>query len=183
MLFFLKQLKNYVYFTQISYIKNEIYLHVSLENILFFLKFFKLSEFFRFDLLVDLFAVDQLMLKEVRFSLVYSLLSITYNKRIIIKTYLNDLKSVVTVSSYFPCAQWWEREIWDLFGIFFKNHPDLRRILTDYGFVGYPLRKNFPVTGLFSIYYDLNQKFLIFNNSSLTQENRFTSYINPWICI
>jgi len=95
-----------------------------------------------------------------RFCVVYDLLSLTYNTRIRVKVYLTETGSVNSIINIYLNSNWWEREIWDLFGIYFENHPDLRRILTDYGFEGFPLRKDFPLYGYVELRYDETKKIL-----------------------
>ena len=137
------------------------------------------DENFFFDQLIDITAVDYPSRKE-RFEIVYILLSLRKNKRIIIKTLLNEGDQVDSISSIFECANWYERECYDLFGIFFKNHPDLRRIMTDYGFEGHPLRKDFPLTGHTEVRYDDLEKKVIYEPVKLIQEFRNFDYESPW---
>nr|YP_011008096.1 NADH dehydrogenase subunit 9 [Dictyotopsis propagulifera]WBP69962.1 NADH dehydrogenase subunit 9 [Dictyotopsis propagulifera] len=115
-----------------------------------------------------------------RFEIVYELLSISYNCRIRIKTFTNEINPIFSIVTLFPCANWWEREIWDLFGIFFLTHPDLRRILTDYGFEGHPLRKDFPLSGFFELRYDEAQKIVVCELIELNQEFRTFNFHIPW---
>ena len=98
---------------------------------------------------------EYILCKFVLFQIVYNLLSLRYNSRIRVKTYTDELTPIDSVTSVFAAANWYEREIWDMFGVFFTNHPDLRRILTDYGFEGHPLRKDFPLSGYLEVYYHL----------------------------
>lgn len=113
--------------------------------------------------------------RENRFEVVYELLSI-YNHRFRLKTYVNENTSVQSLVSIYPCANWWEREAWDLFGVFFMNHPDLRRILTDYGFEGHPLRKDFPLSGYVDLRYDENAKRVVIENLVIDQTFRVFNY-------
>ena len=137
------------------------------------------DENFFFDQLIDITAVDYPSRKE-RFEIVYILLSLRKNKRIIIKTLLNEGDQVDSISSIFECANWYERECYDLFGIFFKNHPDLRRIMTDYNFEGHPLRKDFPLTGHNEVRYDDLEKKVVYEKVNLQQEYRNFDYQSPW---
>ena len=121
----------------------DLYSHTYLHRVLFFLKN---SKFLQFKTLIDITAIDFLN-NYNRFELVYSLLSIRYNLRIFIKIYLNEFFITNSISDLYLSANWSEREVWDMFGIFFNKHLNLKRILTDYGFEGYPLRKDFPLTG------------------------------------
>jgi len=129
--------------------------------------------------LIDITAVDYPD-RENRFTVVYNLLSVDLNARIRLKTEVDGLTSIESVTSLYPCAAWWEREVWDMFGIFFTNHPDLRRILTDYGFQGHPLRKDFPVTGYTEVRYDETEKRVIYEPLELSQEFRSFDFASPW---
>jgi NADH:ubiquinone oxidoreductase subunit C len=108
------------------------------------------------------------------------LLSLVFNNRIRVKTYVNEITPVMSVVPFYPCANWWEREVWDLYGIFFENHPDLRRILTDYGFEGHPMRKDFPLTGYVELKYDESRKRIVVEPVKLAQEFRSFTFETPW---
>ena len=111
----------------------------------------------------------------------YDILSITNNTRLRIKVFLDDDTSFVrSIVELFINANWWEREIWDLYGIYFDKHPDLRRILTDYGFEGYPMRKDFPLIGYIEVRYDESKKRVVTDSVEMTQEFRFFNYETPW---
>ncbi|KAG5322100.1 NDUS3 protein, partial [Acromyrmex heyeri] len=112
--------------------------------------------------------------------LVYNLLSLRYNSRIRVKTYTDELTPVDSLHRVFQAADWYEREIWDMFGVFFSNHPDLRRILTDYGFEGHPLRKDFPLSGYVEVRYDDEHKRIVIEPLELTQEFRKFELAAPW---
>jgi len=158
-----------------SFYKNEIILTIPsnfIENIVYFLKMHTNSQF---KVLSDICAVDFLK-KSTRFEIIYNLLSIRFNTKIRIKTLLNELTPINTITNVFECANWWEREVWDLFGIFFTQHPDLRRILTDYSFKGHPLRKDFPLSGFLEIRYDDLQKCLVSEPLMLNQKYRYYSF-------
>jgi NADH/F420H2 dehydrogenase subunit C len=118
--------------------------------------------------------------RENRFEVAYELLSLHYNRRLRVKTFVNELTPLPSLTSIFPAANWWEREVWDLFGVFFQNHPDLRRILTDYGFQGHPLRKDFPLSGYVEVSYDEKLKRVISQPLELTQEFRSFDFRSPW---
>lgn len=133
----------------------------------------------QFKVLTDLCAVDYPE-RKARFEVVYNLISIRYNTRIRVKTSVDEVTPVESVCSIFNAAVWWEREIWDLFGVFFSNHPDLRRILTDYGFEGHPLRKDFPLSGYVEVRYDETQKRVVCEPLELTQEFRSFDFSSPW---
>ena len=132
-----------------------------------------------FKSLVDLCGVDYPERPE-RFEVVYNLLSHRHNLRVRIKTSTDEDTPVPSVSGLFSSASWFEREAWDLYGIFFSDHPDLRRLLTDYGFEGYPMRKDFPLTGYVEVRYDDEQKRVVYEPVSLTQEFRSFDYLSPW---
>lgn len=132
-----------------------------------------------FTQLSELTAVDYPS-RAQRFDLIYQLLSVTYNRRIRLKAAIGDGEVAPSVSHIFTTAVWSEREVWDMFGIFFSDHNDLRRLLTDYGFEGHPLRKDFPLTGTVETRYDDQEKRVIYEPVSLTQEFRDYDYMSPW---
>ncbi len=133
----------------------------------------------RFQQLMDVCGVDYPE-RENRFEVVYNLLSLTHNMRVRVKVETNEETPVPSVSGVFSSAGWWEREAWDLFGIYFSEHPDLRRIMTDYGFDGHPLRKDFPLTGYVEVRYDDEQKRVVYEPVKLTQEFRTFDFLSPW---
>jgi NADH/F420H2 dehydrogenase subunit C len=159
---------------------NEICLVVSKNTLLFVLNFLKLHIGSQYKLLSCISGVDFLT-KNYRFSVVYDLLSLTYNSRLRLKVFTNELQSLPSSVKIFINANWWEREIWDLYGIYFDQHPDLRRILTDYGFEGHPLRKDFPLSGYIEVRYDDNKKRIVVEPLELTQEARSFTFESPWI--
>lgn len=132
-----------------------------------------------FKVLVDITAVDYPE-REDRFELVYILLSLSQNQRIKVKLTVGEDVAVPTASEVFSAANWYERETWDMYGIYFSDHPDLRRILTDYGFEGHPLRKDFPLTGRVEVRYDETQKRVVYDPVSLTQDFRSFDFLSPW---
>ena len=134
---------------------------------------------FSFATLIDITAID-FPAKEKRFQLIYHFLSMTENKRCKITMAVSDKETVKSVTPVFECANWFEREIFDLFGIRFSSHPDLRRILTDYGFEGHPLRKDFPTTGFLEVRYDEVEKRVVYEPTSLTQGYRDFDFLSPW---
>ena len=134
---------------------------------------------FSFTTLIDITAID-FPAKEKRFQLIYHFLSMTENKRCKITMAVSDQETVKSVTPVFDCANWFEREIFDLFGIRFSSHPDLRRILTDYGFEGHPLRKDFPTTGFLEVRYDEVEKRVVYEPTSLTQGYRDFDFLSPW---
>ncbi len=132
-----------------------------------------------FKVLVDVTAADFPERKE-RFEIVYNLLSLTHNQRIRVKTKTDEETPVPSMVPLFSSAGWFEREVWDMFGVFFADHPDLRRMLTDYGFQGHPLRKDFPLTGYVEVRYDEEQKRVVHEPVSLTQNFRNFDFMSPW---
>ncbi|KCV69493.1 NADH dehydrogenase (ubiquinone) Fe-S protein 3, variant [Fonticula alba] len=145
----------------------------------------KVSEFLRdhtpaqYKQLADVTAVDFPM-RSNRFEIVYNFLSHRFNSRIRVKTYASETSTVPSVTPLFFGANWQEREVWDLFGVYFTDHPDLRRIMTDYGFEGHPLRKDFPLSGYYEIRYDDEQKCIVQEPVELTQEYRKFDFHSPW---
>jgi NADH-quinone oxidoreductase subunit C len=133
----------------------------------------------QFKLLMDVCGADYPS-RENRFDVVYNLLSLTHNRRIRVKVQTDEETPVPSVTGVFSSAGWFEREAWDLFGIFFAGHPDLRRIMTDYGFEGHPLRKDFPLTGYVEVRYDDEQKRVVYEPVKLTQEFRRFDFLSPW---
>jgi NADH-quinone oxidoreductase subunit C len=134
---------------------------------------------FRFTVLVDVCGVDWPE-REQRFDVVYHLLSLTQNQRVRVKVMTDEDTPVPSVTGVFSSAGWYEREAWDLYGILFSDHPDLRRILTDYGFEGHPLRKDFPLTGFVEVRYDEEQKRVVYEKVKLTQDYRSFDFLSPW---
>lgn len=132
-----------------------------------------------FKILIDIFGVD-FPEREQRFEVVYNLLSLKMNRRIRIKVLTDEETIVPSVSDVFSAANWYEREVWDMYGIMFADHPDLRRILTDYGFEGHPLRKDFPLTGFVEVRYDAEQKRVVYEPVKLDQEFRSFDFLSPW---
>jgi len=115
-----------------------------------------------------------------RFEIVYNLLSLKHNQRVRVKVAVREDEPVPSVVDLFPCAGWYEREVWDLYGVPFADNPDLRRLLTDYGFDGHPLRKDFPLTGFVEVRYDDEQKRVVYEPVKLTQDFRNFDFLSPW---
>ncbi len=132
-----------------------------------------------FVCLIDICGVDWPN-REKRFDVVYHLLSPTQNLRVRVKVATDEATAVPTLADIFPVADWFEREVYDLYGIFFDGHPDLRRILTDYGFEGHPLRKDFPLTGYVEVHYDDQQRRVVYDKVVLPQEYRDFDFLSPW---
>jgi NADH/F420H2 dehydrogenase subunit C len=161
------------------YNKNELIIYVYPNYILPFFFFIRDHVNMQYKQLMDVTAVDFIDLP-LRFEIVYNLLSLRYNSRIRIKTRIDEFTPISSVTQVFSCAAWWEREVWDMFGVFFSLHPDLRRILTDYGFQGHPLRKDFPLTGFVEVRYDDSEKRVISEPVEMTQQLRFFNFASPW---
>lgn len=132
-----------------------------------------------FICLIDICGVDYLE-RAKRFDVVYHLLSPKHNRRVRLKVETDEVTPVPSITSIFPAADWFEREAYDLYGIIFSGHPDLRRILTDYGFEGHPLRKDFPLTGFVEVRYDDEQKRVVYEPVALRQEFRRFDFLSPW---
>lgn len=158
---------------------SELVLRAGRDALLEVLTFLRDDANCHFRCLVDLCGVDYPERSE-RFEVVYNLLSHRHNLRIRVKTATDEDMPVPSASGLFSSAVWLEREAWDLYGIFFSNHPDLRRLLTDYGFEGYPMRKDFPLTGYVEVRYDDEQKRVVYEPVELTQEFRSFDYLSPW---
>ena len=157
---------------------DQLFIDIDIENIISTILFLKTNEKCRFKQLIDITAVDYPE-KEKRFKIVYLLLSHEKNLRIVINTHINEKVVVPSITKIFPSANWMEREVFDMYGISFKDHPDLRRILTDYGFEGYPLRKDFPLTGHTEVRYSEAKKKVISEPVKLDQEYRDFDFESP----
>lgn len=157
----------------------ELCLTAKRENILKILKFLRDDVNCQFTTLLDICGVDYPE-EDERFEVVYNLLSMSHNLRIRVKIRTDEDTPVDSATALFNAANWWEREAWDMFGIIFNDHPDLRRILTDYGFEGHPLRKDFPLTGYVELRYDDEQKRVVYEPVKLTQEFRSFDFLSPW---
>ena len=158
---------------------NQLYLNIDSYNLTEVLVFLKNNTFTKFRQLIDITAVDYPE-ENQRFRLVYLLLSHEFNTRIILSFSINENEIIPSITEIFPSANWMEREVFDMYGIKFKNHPDLRRILTDYGFEGHPLRKDFPLTGHSEVRYSEDQKKVISEPVKLEQNYRNFDYESPW---
>jgi len=144
-----------------------------------FIECIKNDKEIRFSTLIDITAVDYPE-RDKRFEMVYHFLSMYTNLRIRIKAHVREDEAVPTITGVHPSAEWYEREVFDMYGVFFAGHPDLRRILTDYGFQGHPLRKDFPTSGFVEMRYDEVEKKCIYEPVSLVQEYRQFDFMSPW---
>ncbi len=169
------------YIQKVKLSKGEYHIYLKdyndIEKILFFLKYNLMSQF---KILIDICGIDFIQNSNNRFEISYNILSIKYWVRFHIKIKITEFTAVPSIIRIFKNANWYEREIWDMFGIFFKNHKDLRRILTDYGFDGFPLRKDFPQTGYIELRYNNDFKHLIYEPIELSQDFRSFDFISPW---
>ncbi|MBM9594114.1 NADH-quinone oxidoreductase subunit C [Roseitranquillus sediminis] len=157
----------------------ELTMHAAPSSIVGLTEFLKTDRNCMFSTLVDITAVDHPE-REERFDVVYHFLSMYENHRIRLKLAVREEDSVPSITGVHPCANWFEREVFDMFGILFSGHPDLRRILTDYGFRGFPLRKDFPTTGYTEVRYDEESKRVVYEPVKLVQEYRLFDFMSPW---
>ncbi|UEM05854.1 NADH-quinone oxidoreductase subunit C [Skermanella rosea] len=157
----------------------ELIIKVQRQSIVRVMTFLRDDTSCQFKQLIDLCGADYPS-REERFEVVYNLLSLKHNLRIRVKVTTDEDTPVPSISEVFSAAPWFEREAWDLYGIFFSDHPDLRRILTDYGFEGHPLRKDFPLTGYVELRYDDEQKRVVYEPVKLTQDFRSFDFLSPW---
>ncbi|KAJ9085795.1 putative NADH-ubiquinone oxidoreductase 30.4 kDa subunit, mitochondrial [Entomophthora muscae] len=167
------------YVQQFSVYKDELTLHTSPNGLLPMLHILRDHSGSRFKQMTDITAVDYPG-RVNRFEVVYNLLSIRHSTRVRVKTYCDEASPIPSASGLFRSANWLEREVWDLFGVFFTGHPDLRRILTDYGFSGHPLRKDFPLTGYVEVRYDEDRKRVVTEPLELAQAFRSFDYSSAW---
>ncbi|NHO17703.1 NADH-quinone oxidoreductase subunit C [Acetobacter oeni] len=157
----------------------ELVVRAELERLIPLMALLRDDPRFRCEQLMDLCGVD-FPQRENRFDVVYNLLSVSHNHRIRVIVTTDELTPVPSVHTLWPCATWWERECYDLFGVLFSGQPDLRRILTDYGFEGHPLRKDFPLTGYVEVRYDPERRQIVREPVSLTQDFRDFDFVSPW---
>ena len=158
---------------------DQLFIDVEVEDIISTILFLKTNEKCKFKQLIDITAVDYPQ-REKRFKIIYLLLSHENNLRIVININIDEEINVPSITKIFPSANWMEREVFDMYGISFKDHPDLRRILTDYGFDGHPLRKDFPLTGHTEVRYSEEKKKVISEPVKLDQEYRDFDFESPW---
>ena len=158
---------------------DELTVTVTPASLLAFSEFLKTDQTCRFSTLVDITAVDY-PARDRRFDVVYHFLSMYQNHRVRVRVQVREDEMVPSLVSVYPAADWFEREVFDMFGLLFSGHPDLRRILTDYGFRGHPLRKDFPTTGYTEVRYDEEKKRVVYEPVKLVQEYRQFDFMSPW---
>ncbi len=158
---------------------NQLYVTINSEDLLDVILLLKTNKNIKFRQLIDITAVDYPE-NQKRFKIVYLLLSHEFNQRIILSYFINENEKISSLTKIFPSANWMEREVFDMYGIKFNDHPDLRRILTDYGFEGHPLRKDFPLTGHNEVRYSEDEKKVIYEPVKLEQNYRNFDYESPW---
>ena len=158
---------------------DEIVISSATTSLLRLIQFLKEDQNCKFNILIDICGVDYPE-KDKRFEIVYHFLSLSVNRRIRVKLMTDEETKVPSIVDLFPSAGWYEREVYDLFGVIFSGNTDLRRLLTDYGFKGHPLRKDFPLTGYVEVRYDEEQKRVIYEPVKLTQEFRNFDFVSPW---
>jgi NADH-quinone oxidoreductase subunit C len=160
-------------------VHERVILTIAREQIVSVLTYLRDAPELKFQQLVDICGAD-FPERQERFEIVYNLLSLHYNRRLQLKVITDEETPVASVTPVFNSANWFEREIWDLYGVYFTGHPDLRRILTDYGFDGHPMRKDFPLTGYVELRYDPEQRRCVYEPVQLTQDFRSFDFISPW---
>lgn len=164
---------------KVQVINDDIILTIKTEFLTDILFFLKNNTLFQFYILTSISGLDNPMKKQ-RFEIIYDLLSIRFNRRLRIKINVNELQSVDSCERIYSSANWHECEVWDMYGVFFNNHSNLRRILTDYGFEGHPLRKDFPLSGYIEVRYSENHKRVISESIEFSQEYRSFDFYGPW---
>jgi NADH/F420H2 dehydrogenase subunit C len=157
----------------------EIVVQINQHSIIPFFTFIRDHSALQMKVLIDVTAVD-FPTREKRFEVVYNLLSTQHNARLRVKVQIDEISTIPSIEKIYSTAGWFEREVWDLMGIFFSNHSDLRRILTDYGFEGHPLRKDFPLSGYIEVRFDESEKRVISEPVEMTQDFRYFEFANPW---
>jgi len=158
---------------------NQIYIDINKDDLIDVILFLKTDKNTKFKQLIDITAVDYPENIE-RFKIVYMFLSHEFNQRVILSYFISENEVVPSLTSIFPSANWMEREVFDMYGVSFKDHPDLRRILTDYGFEGHPLRKDFPLSGFVQVKYDDSEKKVVNEKVNLIQDFRNFDFESPW---
>jgi NADH-quinone oxidoreductase subunit C len=156
-----------------------VIIYIDIKCLANFVIFLKTNQLLNYNMLLDIWAVDYPERKQ-RFEVNYLFLSTKYNKRLLLKLTLNEGVSISSLTKIYGSAGWLEREVWDLYGVIFENNSDLRRILTDYGFEGFPLRKDFPLTGYVEVRFDDTEGRIVVEPLELFQEHRVFTYLSPW---
>lgn len=169
-----------LFFSQVERRGNEYFIFVRKFFFLRFVSFLYYHSLFQMKQLVDICVVDY-PASSRRFTLIYSFLSLSYNFRLNVVFSVSEVEMVPSLCFLYSSANWVEREAFDLFGVFFSGHPDLRRILTDYGFQGFPMRKDFPLTGYLEVRFDDEQKRVLYEPIELAQEFRTFDFVSPWV--
>ncbi len=164
---------------KISIISNEVIILVAPQHLFIVNFFLKNHTQSQFNLLSCISGVDYLS-EAQRFEVVYDLLSLRFNNRIRVKVKIFEVEPIISLTSVFISADWWEREVWDMFGVFFVDHPNLCRLLTDYGFRGHPLRKDFPLTGFVEVIYNLSKKAVVYQKVEFGQMFRSFNFNDSW---
>ncbi|MGH6901903.1 MAG: NADH-quinone oxidoreductase subunit C [Geminicoccaceae bacterium] len=159
--------------------RGELTLHVHTSAVVRVLIYLRDQPNCQFKMMVDLCGVDYPE-REERFEVVYHLLSLKHNQRVRVKVTTDEGTPVPSVTGVFGAANWYEREVWDMYGVYFAEHPDLRRLLTDYGFEGHPMRKDFPQTGYVEVQYDEEQKRVVYQPVKMRQDWRSFDFLSPW---
>ena len=159
--------------------RDELVAHAERDGLVTLMRTLRDDPRFAFEQVMDICGVDWPERAE-RFDVVYNLLSVSLNQRLRVIVTTDETTPVASVNTVWPAATWWDREAWDLFGIVFSGQPDLRRILTDYGFEGHPLRKDFPLTGYVEVRYDDERKAVVYEPVKLTQDWRSFDFLSPW---
>ena len=172
------ELASKIHNSEIKY--SELLIETSVEELINVIQLLKTNDKFKFRQLIDIAGVDYPD-QEKRFELIYLLLSHEFNLRIKVLIKLETKQQIPSLVKIFPSANWMEREVFDMYGIKFKNHPDLRRILTDYNFKGHPLRKDFPLTGFNEVRYSEKEKKVVYEPVKLEQNYRDFDFESPWV--
>ena len=162
-----------------KYDKNTLNISIDEKDLIFILNFFKFHSIFQYKIITTISGIDYPN-RQKRFEILYELLSLRYNSRLRLNVFINDVVVLPSIVSIFPAATWFEREIWDLFGVFFYGNDEIKRILTDYGFEGHPLRKDFPLSGYVESRYNDKTKRIVIETLEHSQHFRLFNFLSPW---